>query len=70
MHAVRNRLLARPEAHAGQDACRGTVRSTEPRRVAFLTRLGEALPGRLHLYEADLLQPGSFDAVCTGADVM
>ena len=47
---------------------RGTVRSTAAKdKVAHLISLGEALPGKLTLHEADLLQEGSFDEVVKGA---
>jgi nucleoside-diphosphate-sugar epimerase len=46
---------------------RGTVRSTaNASKVKHLERLGEALPGRLELHEADLLQEGTFDKVVSG----
>ena len=39
--------------------------------VRWLSTLhSQALPGRLDLYAADLLQEGSFDSVCKGADVV
>ena len=37
-------------------------------KVAHLEALAQALPGNLKLYEADLLEEGSFDAVVEGAD--
>jgi hypothetical protein len=41
---------------------RGTVRDpSNKEKVAHLTALGDALPGTLTLYAADLMQPGSFD---------
>ena len=30
-------------------------------QVQYLVKLGEALPGNLKLFQADLLQPGAFD---------
>jgi saccharopine dehydrogenase-like NADP-dependent oxidoreductase len=48
---------------------RGTVRSVAATdKVAHLHKLGEALPGKLTLHEADLLKEGSFDEVVKGAD--
>ena len=47
---------------------RGTVRSTHAtEKNAPLLALGAALPGRLTLMEANLLQDGSFDEVVKGA---
>ena len=37
-------------------------------KVEHLELLGQALPGKLTLHEADLLKPGSFDEVVKGAD--
>lgn len=48
---------------------RGTVRSVAAKdKVAHLVKLGEALPGKLTLHEADLLKQGTFDEVVKGAD--
>jgi uncharacterized protein YbjT (DUF2867 family) len=48
---------------------RGTVRSLSSKeKVEHLQLLGEALPGKLTLHEADLLKQGSFDEVVKGAD--
>ncbi|KAL3160923.1 hypothetical protein ABBQ38_009315 [Trebouxia sp. C0009 RCD-2024] len=48
---------------------RGTVRSlSKKEKVQHLQALGEALPGKLTLHEADLLQKGSFDEIVKGAD--
>ena len=48
---------------------RGTVRSLSSKdKVEHLELLGQALPGKLTLHEADLLKPGSFDEVVKGAD--
>lgn len=48
---------------------RGTVRSTSAKeKTAHLTALDAALPGKLTLHEADLLESGSFDEVVKGAD--
>ena len=50
---------------------RGTVRSLKNEdKVAHLRVLSEALPGKLTLHEADLLQEGSFDEVVAGADIV
>lgn len=47
---------------------RATVRSTaDESKTAFLTKLGAAFPGKLQLYEADLMVPGSFDGAISGA---
>ncbi|KAK9915197.1 hypothetical protein WJX75_006019 [Coccomyxa subellipsoidea] len=47
---------------------RGTVRSvSDASKVQHLTKLGNALPGKLELREADLLQEGSFDEVVRGS---
>ena len=35
-------------------------------QVEHLIKLGEALPGKLELFEADLLKDGSFDAAIAG----
>lgn len=48
---------------------RGTVRSlAKAEKVEHLRALGDALPGKLTLHEADLLVDGSFDEVVKGAD--
>ena len=48
---------------------RGTVRSTKNKeKTADLVALGDALPGTLTLYEADLLKDGSFDESVEGSD--
>lgn len=48
---------------------RGTVRSTSNTdKTQHLTKLAKALPGTLSLHEADLLKPGSFDSIVSGAD--
>ena len=48
---------------------RGTVRSTSNKeKTAPLVGLGEALPGSLKLYEADLLKDGSFDEAVKGVN--
>lgn len=50
---------------------RGTVRSTKDKsKVSSLDALAKALPGTLELFEADLLQEGSFDEAVKGADVV
>lgn len=47
-------------AHSVQ--VRGTVRDPHNKeKVAHLTALADALPGKLTLYAADLLRPGTFD---------
>ena len=47
----------------------GTVRDPSNQAlVQHLIKLGDALPGNLKLFKADLLQPGSFDAAVQGAD--
>ncbi len=46
---------------------RASVRSlANPAKVEPLRRLGEGRKGRLELFEADLLRPGSFDAAIDG----
>ncbi len=48
-------------------AVHGTVRSlADGGRIAHLKALGERYPGRLKLFEADLLAPRSFDAAMAG----
>jgi len=48
-----------------------TIRSkNERRKYDHLTRLGLQFPGRLTIYEADLLQPGSFDEATAGCSVV
>lgn len=48
---------------------RATVRSkSNKEKTADLVGLGEALPGSLELYEADLLKDGSFDEAVKGVD--
>ena len=50
---------------------RGTVRSLQrEENIAHLRLLAEALPGRLTLHEANLLEEGSFDAVVHGSDIV
>jgi nucleoside-diphosphate-sugar epimerase len=47
---------------------RGTVRSTkDSAKTQALTNLAAALPGRLELFEADLLTDGTFDDAVSGA---
>ena len=49
-------------------SCRGTVRSSKDEaKTETLHALAAALPGKLELHEADLLQDGSFDSVVKGA---
>ena len=48
---------------------RATVRSVSNKeKTAPLVGLGDALPGTLKLYEADLLKDGSFDEAVKGSD--
>lgn len=48
---------------------RGTVRSkANTSKVQHLLKLADALPGKLELFEADLLKAGDFDEVVHGAD--
>lgn len=48
---------------------RGTVRSkANTGKVQHLLTLADALPGKLELFEADLLKAGDFDEVVRGAD--
>lgn len=48
---------------------RGTVRSkANTSKVQHLLTLADALPGKLELFEADLLKAGDFDEVVRGAD--
>jgi nucleoside-diphosphate-sugar epimerase len=52
-------------------AVRATVRSlANAAKVAPLRRLADARPGRLELFEADLLRPGSFDEAMKGCRVV
>lgn len=60
-----NQLLARG------DEVNATVRNlTQHRKVLPLQRLQQAFPGRLHLFEADLLKSGSFDKPMNGCSVV
>lgn len=45
----------------------GTVRRNTPEKIAHLTSLPDN-PGTLHVFEADLTTPGSFDAAVAGCD--
>ncbi len=48
-----------------------TVRDKSKNQAyAKLLELAESLPGKLTVYEADLLKPGSFDAAAKGADAL
>ncbi len=48
-----------------------TVRARSNReKVAHLEQLGEAFPGRLHLFEADLLKPNSFNQAFDGCSAI
>lgn len=50
---------------------RGTVRDpSNKQKVAHLQALADALPGKLELYAADLLQLGSFDEAVRGVDIV
>ncbi|KAK9908632.1 hypothetical protein WJX75_000697 [Coccomyxa subellipsoidea] len=50
---------------------KGTVRSLRRQeKIQHLINLGDALPGKLTLHEADLLSDGSFDSVVKGADLV
>lgn len=50
---------------------KGTVRSLRRQeKIQHLINLGDALPGKLTLHEADLLSDGGFDSVVKGADVV
>ncbi|GIF20419.1 nucleoside-diphosphate-sugar epimerase [Actinoplanes tereljensis] len=52
-------------------AVRATVRDPgDPVKTAPLRRLGDEFPGRLELFRADLLQPGSFDDAVAGCRVV
>ena len=49
----------------------GTVRSTgKPEKYGHLTRLNAELPGELKLFEADLLEEGSFSKAAKGCDTV
>ncbi|DBA76212.1 hypothetical protein WJX77_001074 [Trebouxia sp. C0004] len=48
---------------------KGTVRDTSnTEKTAHLTKLAEALPGKLTLHAADLTKEGSFDSILKGVD--
>lgn len=50
---------------------RGTVRNPgNVDKCQHLTGMGDALPGTLELWQADLLEPGSFDEVVQGASAV
>lgn len=56
---------------AGGDTVHATVRSlANTAKVQPLRDLQQAYPGRLQLFEADLLRPGSFDLAIQGCDVV
>src|SRR5438477_4966332 len=56
---------------AGGDSVHTTVRSlSSARKVLPLTELQQQFPGRLQVFEADLLRPGSFDAAMRGCTVV
>lgn len=46
---------------------RATVRSRSNSSIVHLHSLGAALPGKLEIHEADLLQRGSYDSIVQGA---
>ncbi len=49
----------------------GTVRSLrDPAKTSHLREMSEKLPGTLRLFEADLLDEGSFDAAAEGCDTI
>lgn len=48
---------------------RGTARNpNDDSKVGYLKRMAAGLPGKLDLVQADLLQPGSFDAAVMGCE--
>ncbi|MDR3509712.1 MAG: NAD-dependent epimerase/dehydratase family protein [Caulobacteraceae bacterium] len=56
---------------AAGDTVHTTVRSLgAAAKVAPLLELQKAYPGKLQIFEADLLKPGSFDAAMKGCDVV
>lgn len=67
--AAAKQCLARSDTLHTQSLCRGTVRSKQnTSKVSHLLKLAEALPGKLELFEADLLKEGDFDDVVRGVD--
>lgn len=55
-------LFSNVKRHPTHLQVRGTVRDPNNKeKVAHVKALADALPGKLTLYAADLLQPGSFD---------
>ncbi len=63
-HLVKQLLEGGDEVHA-------TVRSLKnEKKLKPLLEMSEAFPGQLHLFEADLLVPGSFSASMDGCDVV
>ncbi|KAK7027237.1 hypothetical protein VNI00_015326 [Paramarasmius palmivorus] len=64
LHLVKQLLESGYTVHA-------TVRSLKnEKKVAPLKTLQDAHPGRLHLFEADLLKPGSFGPAMKGCEVV
>jgi nucleoside-diphosphate-sugar epimerase len=50
---------------------RATVRNPRDKtRVSHLLRMSEQFPGKLHLFEADLLKEGSFDEAIRGCNIV
>lgn len=50
---------------------RATVRDpTDPARTGHLRKIAEASPGTLSLFEADLMEPGSFDEAVAGCRIV
>ncbi|KAK9807370.1 hypothetical protein WJX73_008107 [Symbiochloris irregularis] len=47
-----------------------TVRSLNSSKSTYLNKLADVLPGHLHLFQADLLQQGSFDQAVKGCKVI
>lgn len=48
-----------------------TVRDPDNQaQVQHLVKLGEALPGRLKLFQADLLKPGAFDQAVANSHIV
>ena len=53
------------------DTVHATVRSlSNVAKTRPLTQLQEQFPGRLHLFEANLVSPGSFDAAMQGCTLV
>jgi len=58
-HVIRELLAGGYRVHA-------TVRNVDSEKNDYLRQMGTAASGRLHLFEADLLKEGSFDAAMEG----